>query len=205
MNSFLKKVLTVLRPGRKKGSFKTLAVLGYFDSETEKKICRIREMFNIKCDNSEDEPNRPHVTFLITEDRGIDLLSKRINGLIRRIKLPAVRFSHIGYFPRSKVLFIGITPTNELMRFHAVISNRFDAANEGISPYYMPEKWVPHCSIAEGTDELSIRPDPDNEMGFPFEARIVKISVTEMDHKIGKMVAAIDMESVDKQVPDDKI
>ncbi len=201
MISFLKKVLTGLRPVRYRSASKTLAVLGYFDKKTEEMICDIKKRTELSiCELGEAVYSAPHITFLITDDRGIDKMKKRLDGIARKIPLPVVRFSHIGYFPSSGVVFIGITPTVELMRFHAVICSKFEETDSRISPYYMPSKWIPHCSIADGVEQISINTSVYKEIPFPFEARIERLAITEMDHSTGKLVNSVDIQ--EKVFPD---
>lgn len=201
MISFLKKVLTGLRPVRYRSASKTLAVLGYFDKKTEEMICDIKKRTELSiCELGEAVYSAPHITFLITDDRGIDKMKKRLDGIARKIPLPVVRFSHIGYFPSSGVVFIGITPTTELMRFHTVICSKFEGTDSRISPYYMPSKWIPHCSIADGVEEISIKTSVYREIPFPFEARIERLAITEMDHSTGKLVNSVDIQ--EKVFPD---
>lgn len=189
MSSFLKRVLSGLRPGRKKKSSKTLAVLGYFDKSTEDFICSVKNKTALSiCETGELVLSRPHITFLITDDRGIKFMEKRLEGMLKKSHMPAIRFSHIGYFPSSGVVFLGITPTYDLMRFHEMIASKFEGTKADISPYYLPSKWVPHCSIAEGVQEISIKTDIYKEILFPFEAKVERLLITEMDHNTGKVV-----------------
>jgi len=193
--SFLKRALTGLRPGRKKSGGRTLAVLGYFDKLSENMICGVKKRTELSiCEEGKETLTRPHITFLITDDTGIGTMRRKLDSIMKKKALPVVRFSHIGYFPSSGVVFIGITPTVELMKFHSLICSSFEGTDSVISPYYLPSKWVPHCSIADGVGEISIKTSIYKEIPFPFEARIDHLSITEMDHNTKEMVKSFDIQ-----------
>ena len=67
--------------------------------------------------------------------------------------LPIV-LSHVAIFPGHEgVFFFGTTPNKQLREFH----QKFHTVSEGILgqsvPYYLPDKWVPHCTLAIGLED----------------------------------------------------
>ena len=46
------------------------------------------------------------------------------------------------------VIFIPLVKSPQLIEFHQKIWQRLESCGTGISPYYNPENWLPHISLA---------------------------------------------------------
>ena len=46
------------------------------------------------------------------------------------------------------VIFIPLVKSPQLIEFHQKIWQRLKSCGTGISPYYSPDNWVPHISLA---------------------------------------------------------
>jgi 2'-5' RNA ligase len=168
---------------------KTLAILGYFNDEVAQFVNQIRRKTGL---NDSEGLDIPHITFAITGDLPIEKAQTSIRKFLENNNLLLLEFSSFGYFTDSGVLFLGITPTIELFHFHRGLIKFITDDGHRISPYYMPGKWVPHCSVASKKSlDLSWCSEID-DISFPFPARIEKLSVTELDHSIGEMTHRID-------------
>lgn len=168
---------------------KTLAILGYFNDEVSEFVSGIRKKIGIK----ENVPlDIPHITFAITEDVPIEKARTAIRKFLENNNLLLLEFSSIGYFPDSQILFLGITPSIDLFHFHSGLIKFITDEDHKISPYYMPGKWVPHCSLASKKIIDFSWCSEIEDIHFPFPARIEKLSVTELDHSIGEMTHRVD-------------
>jgi len=91
----------------------------------------------------------PHITLAIYEEHypaGLDALLPEFAHQISPLNLT---LSSIGLFPGDEgTLFLAPTPSDRLTRASRLyhdITRDFRAA---CSPYYHPENWVPHCTLA---------------------------------------------------------
>ena len=58
-----------------------------------------------------------------------------------------VELAHVGQFV-GRVLWLGPTPTAELLGHHAAVHARLVAAGVDVDPHYRPGAWVPHCTVS---------------------------------------------------------
>lgn len=178
---------------------KTLAVLGYFDEKALEKIGDIREHVLCRDDRSCDSTNDiPHLTFTISEKKYRKQLEKKIAEIVEKRQLPVVNFSHMGFFPKKKIVFLGVTPSISLLLFQRQIVKAVNETGAGLLPYSIPSKWVPHCSIKEESESIDITGDIFEDPCFAFEAQITKLSITEMDQESGELIYRVDFSQDDQ-------
>ena len=177
---------------------KTLAVLGYFDEKALERIGDIREHVLDRDESICDPIEPPHITFTISENKYRKQLEKNIAELVEKRQLPTVNFSHMGFFPKKKIVFLGVTPSISLLLFQRQIVKAVNDTGAGLFPYSIPSKWVPHCSIKEESDSIDITGDVFENPCFAFEAQITKLSITEMDQESGELVYRIDFSQDDQ-------
>jgi 2'-5' RNA ligase len=98
----------------------------------------------------------PHVTVCVFDRcdpeavaaalEGIDL------GLGRR-----VNFNSISSFRDSGVVYLSVADVGGALRaIHGVAFERLEPMAHGVSPYYRPERWIPHCTLAERLTERAV-------------------------------------------------
>ena len=176
---------------------KTLAVLGYFDEKSLIRIGKIREQILCVDEKICDSTNLPHLTFTISENTNRGELEKRIAELVEKRQLPEVNFSHMGFFPKKKIIFLGVTPSISLLLFHRQIVKIVTETGAGIFPYSVPSKWLPHCSLEEDRKSIDISCDVFEDQSCAFTASITKLSITEMDQESGELVYRVDFSQDD--------
>ena len=177
---------------------KTLAVLGYFDEKSLEKIGLIREQVLSRDDNLCDPLEPPHLTFTISENKNRKELEKQIAELVEKRQLPVVNFSHMGFFPKKKIIFLGVTPSISLLLFQRQIVKIVTETGAGLFTYSVPSNWVPHCSIKEDSDSIDISGDIFEDPDFAFTAQITRLSITEMDQKSGELIYRVDFSQDDQ-------
>ena len=178
---------------------KTLAVLGYFDEKALERVGEIREHVLSGEENLCDSTNDiPHLTFTISENKHRKQLEKNIAELVEKRQLPTVNFSHMGFFPKKKIVFLGVTPSISLLLFQRQIVKAVNDTGAGLFPYSIPSNWLPHCSIKEESDSIDITGDVFENPSFAFEAQITKLSITEMDQKSGELIYRVDFSQDDQ-------
>jgi len=126
------------------------AVLLYFDHQTEQSILNLRHALM-----AQDVPSmldkagdRPHVSLAGFSNVDPDILIALVQEYVSDIEPFKVQLSGIGMFPTTEnVLFLSPTPTLQLLTYHQEFHRRLAKSNLVSSPYYVPENWMPHCSV----------------------------------------------------------
>lgn len=97
----------------------------------------------------------PHVTLAVLEG-GVagDLIEQLEEGLYG-LGGPTVLLAHFGVFVHPKlVLFLGVTPTDELRYLQRLVIDTAVAAGAEVWDHYQPGAWVPHCTLARDFKSL---------------------------------------------------
>jgi 2'-5' RNA ligase len=89
-----------------------------------------------------DLASRPHVTLAVHDEQD----APQLDRAVRAFDAPATRFvlSSAGTFPGDEgVAFLAPVVTDALLDLH----RRWHAASPGSNEYYLPGRWVPHCTV----------------------------------------------------------
>lgn len=126
-------------------------VVALFDEKTEQRITDIwKELSDndISFYGEEIKEGRPHLTLRsydeLDENEYIRLLEKFYSDKFGF----DITFNTIGSFLNYKTLFLSPIVTKELMEFHAHHHEYFRKFNNTANPYYLPDQWIPHCTLA---------------------------------------------------------
>lgn len=97
--------------------------------------------------------HRPHVSLAVLSDmEGLDWTQ------VRRVlpALPALTFSSVGAFPGPEVVvFLAPVVSRELLALHEAFHEALPPGIQ-VSPYYLREYWVPHCTAAQGLASVQL-------------------------------------------------
>lgn len=91
----------------------------------------------------------PHFSWQIAETYDVEALARIAQTIAAESRPFLVRTSGLGLFsgPRP-VIYIPVVKTAELLAFHAQVWERCQSAAQGLSPFYSPDQWMPHISLA---------------------------------------------------------
>lgn len=86
----------------------------------------------------------PHLA-LVTGDAGL-------RDVFRRLEPPTgmISLHGSGFFARGDVAFLKAEIPEEIRRFHAAACRLAADSGTVVDHHYLPENWVPHCTIALG-------------------------------------------------------
>ena len=100
----------------------------------------------------------PHFSWQIAEDYDLEKLEKIVQEIASGTAPFKVQTGGIGIFTGPKpVIFISVVKSQVLMKLHAKIWEKANAAGRDISALYSPDTWMPHISLAyEDVDESNI-------------------------------------------------
>ncbi|GAB7052595.1 2'-5' RNA ligase family protein [Catenuloplanes indicus] len=90
--------------------------------------------------------HRPHVSLAAAPRLDPHAVSSALSGLEVGRGL-ALSMDFTGQFV-GRVLWLGITPTEELLAHHRAVHERLAAAGVEVWEHYRPGRWVPHCTIS---------------------------------------------------------
>jgi 2'-5' RNA ligase len=94
--------------------------------------------------------HRPHVTLAVAE-RMTPAQADTATAPLRDANDLALQLGSVAVFPgRAGVLYLAVVPTLRLLRLHREVHAQLMGAGVEADRHYLPDVWVPHCTLAEG-------------------------------------------------------
>ncbi|MGG0723976.1 2'-5' RNA ligase family protein [Bacillus mycoides] len=91
----------------------------------------------------------PHITLADYNELDVNLYTEKLEEFVAfQENIAAVTFPSVGNFPTNRTIFLAPTITDELLRLHHSYHDYFKTFHDSPQSYYVPGKWVPHCTIA---------------------------------------------------------
>ncbi len=126
----------------------------YFDASTE---ARFRTVWEELAGHGIAAPAanpvaRPHVTLAVYAELHRDRCGPRLAAFAAATAPLSLSFAAIGLFPFAPpagVVFAGPTVTGDLLALQRRAHDRLAGAVEEPWGYYLPDRWVPHCTLTE--------------------------------------------------------
>jgi 2'-5' RNA ligase len=127
----------------------------HFDPKVELIIAELRQKIYASFSSAKPDAGQcaPHVS--LTSSTGISVLSRaeEIKALCAAQDTFELTFSFLGFFRgRGATLFLGLTPTIELLQFHRDLHGLLDGKGITQADFIRPSVFVPHCSLAVNLD-----------------------------------------------------
>ncbi|EJQ72068.1 hypothetical protein IG7_01855 [Bacillus cereus HuA2-4] len=87
----------------------------------------------------------PHITLADYNELDVNLYTKKLEEfVVFQENISAVTF------PTNGTIFLAPTITDELITLHHSYHDYFKTFHDNPQSYYVPGKWIPHCTIANG-------------------------------------------------------
>ena len=93
-----------------------------------------------------EQRHRPHVSLAVAPRFDPERVAAALRGTVVAAPL-RLSFQHAGQFV-GRVLWLGPTPTAELLAHHSLVHGRLAEAGIGLVEHYQPGRWVPHCTLS---------------------------------------------------------
>lgn len=91
----------------------------------------------------------PHFSWLVASDFDWAALENTLREIASQISPFTIRTTGLGLFSSpSPVIFISVVRTARLSTLHGQIWESIQPHGTDISPFYAPDNWVPHISLA---------------------------------------------------------
>lgn len=127
------------------------AIIATFDCVSTNKVRELQNELTNIIETNELAGVEPHITLADYKELDVNLYTKRLEEFVAfQENIAAVTFPSVGTFPTNGTIFLAPTITNELLRFHHSYHDYFKTFHDNLQSYYVPGKWVPHCTIANG-------------------------------------------------------
>ncbi|MEU7904941.1 2'-5' RNA ligase family protein [Actinoplanes sp. NPDC049118] len=92
------------------------------------------------------ERHRPHLSLVAAARLEPEPVAAALADLDLGVGL-TLDLDFVGQFV-GRVLWLGVTPTAELLEVHRAVHERLTAAGIDVWDHYRPGRWVPHCTVS---------------------------------------------------------
>lgn len=126
-------------------------VIALFDDKTEELIQEIwKDLTEHNISYYEEEINdaRPHITIGSYTELDKEAYINALETFYEHKGPFKITFNTVGSFLNFGTLFLSPTVTRELLDFHSSHHEYFHSFNETANPLYLPDNWIPHCTLA---------------------------------------------------------
>jgi 2'-5' RNA ligase len=125
---------------------------------------------------------RPHVSLALYEKIDLAEFRSELETFADKTEPSSVTFSSIATFPTKEgVVFLAPIVTQELLDVHANFHRMFSRYRPEVSEYYLPNRWVPHCTVAMDlkSDQISRAIDVCRQVRLPIDGKFEQVGVIE--------------------------
>ena len=126
--------------------------------------------------------HRPHVSLLVAERLTPDQARAAVEPLTDATDV-VLRLGSIAVFPgRAGVVYLAVTPTRRLLRLHHELHVRLAAVGVESGRHYLPDAWVPHCTLAQGLahDQVTTAVRAIKRLR-PIDADVIEVGIQNTD------------------------
>jgi 2'-5' RNA ligase len=125
------------------------AVASLLDAEHTARVERLREELALRCGLAGVFPPVPHVSYHVAAAYDGALVAT-IDALARRTAAFCVRATGVAVFPGPEpVIYVPVVRGPTLDAVHRAVW-AITGPGPGVTPYYAPERWLPHITLAKG-------------------------------------------------------
>lgn len=172
-----------------------VAICLFFDVEVEARIRHLWKELADKGISSEmpDADWRPHITVSGCREVSIEEYASALQQFAERTASVNVVLSSVGYFSGNHhTLFLAPTITQVLLELHTEHDQLVRAYSQNLSPYYAPDQWVPHCTLALNLTTEGLQAAVEESAGFnlPITGRLEKIGIVQVARPLVREIAS---------------
>ncbi|GAA0419522.1 2'-5' RNA ligase [Actinoplanes capillaceus] len=121
----------------------------YLDVDTTRRVrnlWRALDAEGIPSLGSLHQKHRPHLSLAAAHRIDPHAVAEALSGFQVARPIP-LSIDFVGQFV-GRVLWLGVTVTEDLLSHHRAVHDRLSAAGVEIWDHYRPGRWVPHCTIS---------------------------------------------------------
>jgi 2'-5' RNA ligase len=125
------------------------AIAALFDAASESGLQDLRARLAEYAGTDAVAVARPHLTFAIVNQLDPEALRPALLAFCQATPPLPLHLAAVGAFPTDEgVVFLAPVVTRPLLAVHANLCRLLDEAGFPTAPYYRPQNWVPHCTVA---------------------------------------------------------
>ncbi|MCU5098398.1 2'-5' RNA ligase family protein [Bacillus wiedmannii] len=118
------------------------AIIATFDRVFTNKIIELQNEITNIIGTNQLAGVEPHITLADYNEVDVNLYTKKLEEFVAvQENMAAINFPSVGVFPTNGTIFLAPTITDELLKLH-------HSYHDNLNSYYVPGKWVSHCTIA---------------------------------------------------------
>lgn len=166
----------------------TFAVVLYLDAETEDRLLGLWAALDVHDVASPARTYgagyRPHLTLSVVDTADPDRLRPDLEAALTDVSGLPLTLSALGLFlPPPCPAYLAVTPTRRLLELHEQV---YDAL-EGTPcwGHYLPDAWVPHCTLAMCVESTSTVSDVVSQIALPIHAEVSEAHLVEIPRRGG--------------------
>lgn len=159
------------------------AVCLYFDADAAAAV-RLAWKRIAEAGISDEMPEagwRPHVTLSGCRDLRLEEYLPVLREFAAQTKPQDISFTSVGYFGggNRQTVFLAPTVTRGLLNLHERHHGLVAPFCSAVSPYYTPDGWTPHCTLALNlpTERLAQAVTLTDDFGLPIMGRLMAVGV----------------------------
>lgn len=165
-----------------------IGVSAWFDSASEQRIHEIWQDLHEQGINSTLHvgPYRPHITLGIYDKLDVDSFVMALDEELKNVAPLPFILPSVGIFPEPLAGFFNVTVTVQLLKIHSIVHQIMAARGTSPVPYYLPDRWNPHCTLAPdlAKDKISDFSIYAAGLQLPIEGMINRIGVIDTPAEI---------------------
>jgi 2'-5' RNA ligase len=125
------------------------AIAALFDAASEAGIQNLRAQLAEYAGLDAAAVARPHLTLAIVNQLDPEALEPVLREFCQSTPPIPLHLAAVGAFPTPEgVVYLAPVVTRPMLAAHAKLCRLLDDAGAPPVPYYRPESWVPHCTVA---------------------------------------------------------
>ncbi|MDA1601594.1 2'-5' RNA ligase family protein [Bacillus cereus] len=168
-------------------------IIATFDCEFTNKITELQNEITNIIGTNQLAGVEPHITLADYNELDVHLYTEKLEEFVAvQENMAAITFPSVGIFPTNGTIFLAPTITDELLRLHHSYHDYFKTFHDNLNSYYVPEKWVPHCTIANrlhANQFLSVM-EYINEKFDVTTASIEKLKLIKVNYENGSAISS---------------
>ena len=124
---------------------------------------------------------KPHITLSGCYNLPLDTYLPALQNFAGQTKPLDITLASVGYFGGGELhtLFLLSAVTIELLNLHERHHHLLTTHCAAVSPYYVPNQWIPHCTLAVNlpAEALAQAVKLPNGFGLPIKGRLEAIGI----------------------------
>lgn len=124
---------------------------------------------------------RPHISLCVFDSAPMDAVERIVSTQASQLQGLSIVLSSLGFFTTAEsVAFLGITPTERLLRVQRAVATEVLPIAVGYWDYYRPDSLVPHCTLASNVCDFAATVDAVATTALPVTATVTSVGAIEV-------------------------